>query len=170
MSHVIVLGNEKGGSGKSTTAMHLITALARADHAVGAIDLDLRQSSLFRYLDNRLDYMNRHDLELPMPRRIVLEASTRDSRTEAEAEDQEHFQAALADLSACDYIVVDCPGSYSTYSPRPRLRRHPARRERRRGVRRRAPTPRRAGLPGTPRVGDGDPGVPGARATPRAES
>ena len=116
MARLIVMGNEKGGSGKSTTAMHLITALVRAGHGVGALDLDLRQKSLFRYLDNRLDYMNRHDLELPMPRRIVLEASSRDSRAEAEAEEQEHFQAALAELSACDYIVVDCPGSYSTYS------------------------------------------------------
>jgi len=116
MARLIVMGNEKGGSGKSTTAMHLITALVRAGHAVGALDLDLRQKSLFRYLDNRQDYMRRHDLVLPMPRRIVLEASGLDSRAEAEAEDQARFQAALAELSGCDFIVVDCPGSYSTYS------------------------------------------------------
>ena len=75
MARLIVMGNEKGGSGKSTTAMHLITALVRAGHTVGALDLDLRQKSLFRYLDNRQDYMRRHDLVLPMPRRMVLEAS-----------------------------------------------------------------------------------------------
>ena len=116
MARLIVMGNEKGGSGKSTTAMHLITALVRAGHAIGALDLDLRQKSLFRYLDNRQDYMRRRELELPMPRRIALEPSGYDSRTEAEAQEGERFQAALAELSDCDYIVVDCPGSYSTYS------------------------------------------------------
>jgi chromosome partitioning protein len=117
MARLIVMGNEKGGSGKSTTAMHLITALVRQGHSVGALDLDLRQKSLFRYLDNRQDYMRRHDLALPMPRRIVLEPSTLDSRAEAEAEEQERFDAALVELArTCGYVVVDCPGSYSTYS------------------------------------------------------
>ena len=116
MARLIVMGNEKGGSGKSTSAMHLITALLRNGHTVGALDLDLRQKSLFRYLDNRQDYMRRHDMVLPMPRRIVLEPSARDSRAEADAEEQERFQAALSELSGEDYVVVDCPGSYSTYS------------------------------------------------------
>ena len=60
--------------------------------------------------------MRRHDMALPMPRRVVLEASTFDSRAEAEAEEEQRFAAALAELRAADYIVVDCPGSYSTYS------------------------------------------------------
>src|SRR6185295_1944724 len=59
---------------------------------------------------------HRRDVALPMPRRILLESSTLDSRAEAEAEEQERFQAALAELAECDYVVVDCPGSYSTYS------------------------------------------------------
>ncbi len=113
---LIVMGNEKGGSGKSTTAMHLITALVRAGHSVGALDLDLRQKSLFRYLDNRQDYMRRHGIQLPMPRRLLLEASTLDSRAEAEAEEESRFAAALVELAGADYVVVDCPGSYSTYS------------------------------------------------------
>jgi chromosome partitioning protein len=116
MAHVIVLGNEKGGSGKSTTAMHLVTALAREGHAVGALDLDLRQTSLFRYLDNREDYMRRNEIPLAMPRRMRLAASTIDSRADAEAEERARFDAALAAFADCDYIVIDCPGSYSTYS------------------------------------------------------
>lgn len=117
MARIIVLGNEKGGSGKSTTAMHLVTALARAGHEVGALDLDLRQTSLFRYLDNRQDYMRRHEMVLPMPRRIRLEASALDSRAGAEAEERGRFEAAIAELSSgCSHIVIDCPGSYSTYS------------------------------------------------------
>ncbi len=116
MAHVIVLGNEKGGSGKSTTAMHLVTALAREGHSIGAMDLDLRQTSLFRYLDNRTDYMRRHGMTLPMPRRLALAPSTIDSKAEAEVEERARFEAAMGELGACDYIVIDCPGSYSTYS------------------------------------------------------
>jgi chromosome partitioning protein len=117
MAHVIVMGNEKGGSGKSTTAMHMITALARAGHAVGAIDLDLRQESLFRYLDNREDYMRRHGIELPMPKRRRLAPSQADSRAAALAEEKASFDAAIAELSeTCAFIVIDCPGSSTGYS------------------------------------------------------
>jgi chromosome partitioning protein len=117
MAHVIVMGNEKGGSGKSTTAMHLITALARGGNAVGAIDLDLRQQSLFRYLDNRSDYMRRRGIALPMPRRAGPKPSDADSRAEAEAEDQARFDRAIAELSnGCDYILIDCPGSHTGFA------------------------------------------------------
>jgi chromosome partitioning protein len=52
-AHVVVLGNEKGGSGKSTTAMHVAVALMSVGKRVATIDLDSRQRSLTRYLDNR---------------------------------------------------------------------------------------------------------------------
>jgi len=55
-AHVIVLGNEKGGSGKSTTAMHLAVHLVRQGYRVGCLDLDARQGTLRRYIKNRLDY------------------------------------------------------------------------------------------------------------------
>jgi chromosome partitioning protein len=117
MAHVVVMGNEKGGSGKSTSAMHLVAALTRAGHAVGALDLDLRQKSLFRYLDNREDYMRRHGIALPMPRRIALAASDIDSRAEAEAEEKARFDAAMDEMhAACEFVVIDCPGSHSSYA------------------------------------------------------
>ena len=117
MAHVIVMGNEKGGSGKSTTAMHVITALARDGHAVGAMDLDLRQQSLFRYLDNRADYIRRHRIELPVPRRAQPRPSDVDSRAEADAEDQRRFDAAIASLAeSCAFILIDCPGAHTGFS------------------------------------------------------
>ncbi|MBP7243432.1 division plane positioning ATPase MipZ [Amaricoccus sp.] len=116
MPHVIVMGNEKGGSGKSTTAMHVATALTREGGKVAAIDLDLRQQSFFRYLDNRADYVRRHAIELPTPRRAQPRPSDRDSRAEAEAEERDRFAQALAECGDCDFVLIDCPGSYSTYS------------------------------------------------------
>jgi chromosome partitioning protein len=117
MVQIIVMGNEKGGSGKSTTAMHVITYLVRSGHTVGALDFDLRQKSLFRYLDNREDYVRRHGFALPMPRRVEIAASELDSRLDAELEDQERFIEAIATLSRdCDYIVIDCPGSHTSLS------------------------------------------------------
>ena len=117
MAHVIVLGNEKGGSGKSTTAMHVIAALMRSGHKVGALDLDLRQKSLFRYLENRADFIRRKQVDLPMPRRIELHLSNKDSQQEAQVEEETWFGQALKSLDEnCSLIVIDCPGAHSWYS------------------------------------------------------
>ncbi len=67
MAHIIVVGNEKGGSGKSTTCMHVATALARMGHRVGALDLDVRQKTFGRYVENRRAYLERSGLDLPTP-------------------------------------------------------------------------------------------------------
>ncbi len=116
-AHVIVLGNEKGGSGKSTTAMHLVAALARAGFRVGALDLDLRQQTLFRYLDNRAAQSARSGVALPMPRQSKVEPSAAAGRAEAAAEDRARLEAALAGLSAdCDFILIDTPGAVTAMS------------------------------------------------------
>jgi chromosome partitioning protein len=65
--HFIVFANEKGGTGKSTTAVHSAVAMAAAGRRVAAIDLDTRQRTLGRYLDNRLATIRRTQTELPMP-------------------------------------------------------------------------------------------------------
>ena len=67
MAHIIVVGNEKGGAGKSTVSMHVATALARMGHRTGALDLDLRQRSVGRYIENRRAFCKREGLELPIP-------------------------------------------------------------------------------------------------------
>ena len=63
----IVLGNEKGGSGKSTTALHVIVALLGRGFAVGSLDLDARQGTLSRALANREAYGAQRGISLPMP-------------------------------------------------------------------------------------------------------
>lgn len=111
-AHVIVLGNEKGGSGKSTTAMHLIVGLMRDGYRVGAIDLDARQGTLSGYLAARAAFAERHRVTLPLPDSRAIYRSERDSRAEAEAEEAARLGAALAELQAeCDIVVIDCPGA-----------------------------------------------------------
>ena len=67
MAHIIVVGNEKGGSGKSTTSMHIATALVRMGHGVGVLDLDLRQKSLARFVENRRAFLAAQELDLASP-------------------------------------------------------------------------------------------------------
>jgi len=111
-AQLIVLGNEKGGSGKSTAAMHVIVALLRDGYCVGAIDLDARQATLSGYLAARTAFAEAKRLDLPLPRSVAVHRSERDSRAAAEAEEDERFAAALADLSRdCDIVVIDCPGA-----------------------------------------------------------
>lgn len=116
-AHVIVLGNEKGGSGKSTTAMHLFAALSRQGKRVGAMDLDLRQQSFFRYLDNRAAHAAKTGEDLGAPERRNFAASRADDRRDARAEDDESFGRALEELQAIsDFILIDCPGAHSYFA------------------------------------------------------
>jgi len=98
--HVIVFANEKGGTGKSTTAVHVAIALAARGRRVGVLDLDHRQRTVGRYLDNRADTVARTGRTLPMPTH-----ATHDGETEAVFERLWH---QLAD--GTDYLVVDTPG------------------------------------------------------------
>ena len=117
MAHIIVTGNEKGGSGKSTTAMHVATVLARMGHRVGALDLDLRQKTFGRYVENRLAYMARMGLTLPSPNYIGLPELDPDQMKVGENPFDQRLAAALAMLEPIsDFIVIDCPGSHTRLS------------------------------------------------------
>jgi chromosome partitioning protein len=112
MAHIIVVGNEKGGSGKSTTSMHVATALARLGKRVGGIDLDLRQKSFGRFIENRRAFMARAALDLPTPDyRDLPGPLTPDAAT-----DQRLTSVVEALHAEKDFIVIDCPGSHTRLS------------------------------------------------------
>ncbi len=101
MAHIIVVGNEKGGSGKSTVSMHM--------------DLDLRQLTFGRYVENRRHWCGRNALALPGPLFLPLpeldpplaEGNPHDAR----------MTAALERLEPdCDFILIDCPGAHTRLS------------------------------------------------------
>ncbi|MFA4893119.1 division plane positioning ATPase MipZ [Brevundimonas sp.] len=107
---VIVVGNEKGGAGKSTLAIHIVTALLHAGRRVAIIDLDLRQRSMAKFFANRAAWMAGNSQTLPMP----LEPDMGDGKALAragEAEQLARFEAAFAEAKAsADIILIDTPG------------------------------------------------------------
>lgn len=99
-AHRIVFANEKGGTGKSTTAVHVAVALAYLGARVAAIDLDPRQRTLHRYVENRLATLEKRGLTLPTPYCEVFRG------TEAE-----ELLAMIRRLEAhCDFLIIDNPG------------------------------------------------------------
>ncbi|UAK23537.1 division plane positioning ATPase MipZ [Sphingomonas nostoxanthinifaciens] len=104
-AHRIVFANEKGGSGKSTSAVHTAVALAARGARVATLDLDTRQRTLGRYLDNRAVLMKRDGLDLPMPIYATFDpAKDNDIRAQLDA------LAADADM-----LIVDTPGRDDDY-------------------------------------------------------
>ena len=113
-AHVIVCGNEKGGSGKTTTAMHVVVSLLKAGFKVATIDLDSRQQSLTRYVQNRKNWAMSHGLELELPNHFRFDLSRADSIAEAQSRDFSSFELAVSEVgSDHDFLVLDTPGSDS---------------------------------------------------------
>ncbi len=111
-AHIIVLGNEKGGSGKTTSAMHLIISLLKLGFKVGSIDIDSRQQSLSRYIENRDLSHKKNNLPLEIPDHIVIPKSKSSNLMEGAREEEDKFLQALSDLSVNnDFVVIDTPGS-----------------------------------------------------------
>lgn len=96
--HIIVLGNEKGGSGKSTSAVHISLALAVSGVRLLVLDLDPRQRTTARYLENRVAWAKRHELELVAPDVLVI------------AEDDLAALGAALATPGLDALVIDTPG------------------------------------------------------------
>jgi chromosome partitioning protein len=99
-THVIVFANEKGGTGKSTTAVHAAVALASMGQRVAALDLDTRQRTLGRYLDNRAATQRRLLVPLPMVAHETFDAAK-----------SEPIEEAMARMAVdADVLVIDTPG------------------------------------------------------------
>src|SRR6478609_1394680 len=111
-AHVVVLGNEKGGSGKSTTALHIAVALLKAGQRVATIDLDSRQQSFTHYIDNRRAWADRARVSLELPTHYCIARAEGNSLEANEAREFENFSAAIGAIEHNhDVVVIDTPGA-----------------------------------------------------------
>jgi chromosome partitioning protein len=105
-ARVIVVANEKGGSGKSTVAMHIAIALMKAGRRVATIDLDSQQQTFTHYIENRRAWAAHIGSDLEIPNHICL-----DEAAQGEMARRQALNAAVDALAkTCDFIVIDTPG------------------------------------------------------------
>jgi chromosome partitioning protein len=110
-AHVIVLGNEKGGSGKSTTALHLAIYLAYEGYRVATIDTDSRQQTLTGYIANRRQWAKSLGVKIPQPAHFHLPQPRDDSRMANDRIAFEMFRSAITEVEGhVDFLIIDTPG------------------------------------------------------------
>ncbi len=110
-AHVIVVGNEKGGSGKSTVSMHLIVGLLQSGYSVASIDVDFRQGSLSRYLANRRSFIKAAGSDTLMPNPYTINPPG-EGGAEDDPSGTEQLKLLLeGGIINHDIVVVDTPGS-----------------------------------------------------------
>lgn len=117
-AHIIVIGNEKGGSGKSTTSMHLAVALMLQGLRVATIDVDGRQGTLSRYIANREIFNKKMGRDYPIPEHYRINGHAADGITDAElAEETERLRLVIEGTAfSHDIVVIDTPGAANKLS------------------------------------------------------
>jgi len=116
--HIFVVGNEKGGAGKTTCSMHLIIGLLERGYNIASIDVDSRQGSLSSYINNRKLYNDKNpEKKVLMPVHFHIQDSPKQSVAEKEEEEKNRFRQVLDQIrDYADYVVIDTPGSYTHLS------------------------------------------------------
>lgn len=110
-AHVVVLGNEKGGSGKSTVAWHIAVALMKAGQHIATIDLDGRQQSLTRWIDSRSAWARRTGVNLDIPVHFCIRRGKMTEIADNESFEFRQFTDAVTAVQRkFDFIVIDTPG------------------------------------------------------------
>ncbi len=118
-ARILVFGNEKGGAGKSTVAMHIAVALLHQGKSVAFIDLDLRQRSLARFFSNRQVWADANGKDLPQAFEPFLHETPAKLVDAPEDVAVAAFDRALGEaLATCDMVVIDTPGGDSAMSRR----------------------------------------------------
>src|SRR5437879_2965642 len=111
-AHVIVLGNEKGGSGKSTVAMHVAVALMNAGQSVATVDLDSRQQSFTHYIENRRAWAKRAQVDLRIPLHHCVARAEGVKIDANEATEFARFAEVIGAVEHThDFVLIDTPGN-----------------------------------------------------------
>lgn len=111
--YVIVLGNEKGGTGKSTVAMHIAVYLLNKGMNVGTIDLDARQGTFTRYFEHR-KLASQRNSNIRISNHAVVFQSKAELVQTANDQDKNTLEQVMRERANCDFIIIDTPGN-NTY-------------------------------------------------------
>ncbi|GIU65923.1 division plane positioning ATPase MipZ [Candidatus Phycosocius spiralis] len=112
MGHVIVVGNEKGGAGKSTISVHIAVACVISGLKVAALDLDRRQRTFERYFENRARWAHTQEIELASPEFHFLVPKHAHQLQETNGEVQDATRTLIDEMCAGhDIVVIDAPGA-----------------------------------------------------------
>jgi chromosome partitioning protein len=113
-AHVIVVGNEKGGAGKSTLSIHLAVALLKLGRKVACIDLDSRQQTMTRFFENRESWAKQAEWPIEMPRHCAMSRGQGKDVGANEAQEFAAFAQAIGDVEHdYEFVVIDTPASDS---------------------------------------------------------
>lgn len=113
-AHVIVVGNEKGGTGKSTVSIHLTVALLKAGFRVATIDLDTRQQTLTRFLENRRSWAKNAPWDVELPLHFAPARGESENVRDNETMEFAAFAEAISQVEhAYEFVVIDTPASDS---------------------------------------------------------
>ncbi len=111
---ILTFGNEKGGSGKSTTAIQVAIGLLRLGYRVGSLDLDARQGTMTRFFANRFSTIQQQRIPLPSPTHFPLEPQAGDTTQDIEKKEPDFFLSALHEMKPHhDFIVIDTAGAHT---------------------------------------------------------
>lgn len=111
-AHIITVGNEKGGSGKSTITMNLAIGLLRLGYKVGTVDLDSHQATLTSYMKNRWNHIADGGYDVPSPEHIHIEHANGDNVPDNYEKEQWRVETAVRELASYnDFVVIDTPGN-----------------------------------------------------------
>jgi chromosome partitioning protein len=113
-AHVIVVANEKGGTGKSTLSIHITVALMKAGHRVASIDLDTRQRTLTRFFENRQSWAASNGVSIEIPFHHALDRGDTADVVENETREFARFADAITQIEHdYEFVVIDTPATDS---------------------------------------------------------
>ena len=113
-AHVVVVGNEKGGAGKSTISIHLAVALLKSGYKVACIDLDSRQQTMTRFFENRRSWSAQAQWEIELPtHRALPRGELNDARANEALEFTIFAEAIGAVEHEYEFVIIDTPASDS---------------------------------------------------------
>ncbi len=113
-AHVIVVANEKGGTGKSTVSINIVVALLKAGYQVASIDLDTRQRTLTRFFENRQAWAAQDGREIELPFHHAPKRGESLSVAENETLEFAGFADAVRQIEHdYEFVVIDTPATDS---------------------------------------------------------